>query len=258
MCAMKWIVVLFVVFVLCLAGVLPAAPAYAQTANGWLVQYYPNTSWTGVPVLVQNVPGANLNWNGGSPGPGVPARNFTAYLTANAYFDNGTYRFTALADDEVMLQIDGATVLNTIGTRQAGQSVSVDVAMTSGVHQLGVFYRQFIGPAYLNLSWTPPSSLAPPVTLPETGLTYPGFPSSASGVVTQFGDYTRCIQQGLHQANCFVPNASGSPNLGSIQMEPPIQIWAYCTADQVSTFTGPDNVSRAYKCSKTEAGWFPD
>jgi hypothetical protein len=255
---MKKIALLFAALVFCLAGVLPAVPAYAQTANGWLVQYYPNRTWTGVPVLVQNVPGPNLNWNGGSAGPGVPAQNFTAYITTNVYFDNGTYRFTALADDEVMLQINGATVLNTIGTGQAGQSVSVDVAMASGVHQLGVFYRQYFGPAYLNLSWTPPSPLAPPVTLPETGTIYSGFPSSASSVVTQFGDYTRCIRQGLHQASCFVPNASGTPNLGSIQTEPAIQIWGNCAADQVSTLTGSDNVSREYKCSKTAAGWFPN
>jgi hypothetical protein len=71
-------------------------------------------------------------------------------------------------------------------------------------------------------------------------------------LITAYGDYTRCELFGLHQANCFVPDASNSPNLGSIQMEPAIQIWGNCTPGTTMTQGGQ------YQCSKTGAGWFPN
>jgi hypothetical protein len=73
-------------------------------------------------------------------------------------------------------------------------------------------------------------------------------PSPATG----YGDYTRCAQYRLHQSSCFVPNAANSPNLGSIQMEPGIQIWGSCSSGQTMSQSGT-----TYQCSKTGAGWFP-
>ncbi len=92
---------------------------------------------------------------------------------------------------------------------------------------------QYIAPA------PPPAPVYPPVAaVPE--------------LITAYGDYTRCELFGLHQANCFVPDASNSPNLGSIQMEPAIQFWGNCSPGQTMT------QGRNYQCSKTGAGWFPD
>ena len=240
---MKKIEFLIAAVVLCAAVALPSAgPVYAQSGNVWHVAYFPNLNWSGSPVFAQDVPSLNLNWNGGSPGPGVPAENFTAFMTTAADFGAGVYRFSVQADDEVVLQVDGSTVLDTLGQGRSGQYLFADVAMTAGTHQLTVDFRQYTLAAYIYLNWTPLSSVGP-VTLPVTGGSSNWeLPSSAGSVVTPFGDYTRCIQQGLHQANCFVPNQENSPNLGSIQMEPPIQIWGNCTADQVTTFlTAPDN-----------------
>jgi hypothetical protein len=243
---------------LCLAVAWPSGGlVFAQSSNLWHAAYYPNLDWSGAPVFVQDVPNLDLNWNSSPPGPGVPAENFTALMTTTAAFNAGTYQFSVLADDEVRLQIDGTTVLDTLDQGLSGQNRAVDVAMTAGTHSLTVYFRQYTLAAYIHLNWTPLASGAP-LTLPETGAAPVGLPASTTGVVTAFGDYTRCMEQGLHQANCFVPNQEDSPNLGSIQMEPPIQIWANCTADQTMTVvTGPDNTTQDYKCSKTEAGWFP-
>jgi hypothetical protein len=249
---------LVAVTALCVTMAWPSGGlVYAQSGNIWHVQYFPNLDWSGSPVLVQDVANLNLNWSGGSPGPGVPAENFTALMTTSAAFSAGVYQFSVLADDEVQLQIDGATVLDTMNQGLSGQNQAVAVAMTAGTHTLTVYYRQYTSAAYINMNWAPQASSAP-VTLPETGASPAVLPASTNSVITAFGDYTRCIEQGLHQANCFVPNQENSPNLGSIQMEPPIQIWANCTADQTMTVvTGPDNITQEYKCSKTEAGWFP-
>jgi hypothetical protein len=84
-----------------------------------------------------------------------------------------------------------------------------------------------------------------PAVLPQTG-------SYVPSLTTPYGDYTRCEALGLHQANCFAPDPSNSPNLGSIQMEPQIQIWGNCTVGQ----TMNDSQGRVLQCSKTGAGWF--
>ena len=238
------------------------SPVYAQNGNVWHVEYFPNTSWGGAPVFAQDVAFLNLNWNGGSPGPGLPATNFTARMTSVAPFNAGVYRFSLLADDELLLWIDGTLLVDTRGQGLVGQTYFVDVAMTQGAHRFQVNYRQYTSASYINVNWSAlpgPLPAGRPVTLPITGggTPTPLPPPSATSVVTQYGDYTRCIQQGLHQANCFVPPASNSPNLGSIQMEPQIRFWGNCTADTTRTFpTGPDATDENYKCSKTDAGWF--
>jgi hypothetical protein len=82
-------------------------------------------------------------------------------------------------------------------------------------------------------------------------------PPSASSVVTKYGDYTPCLQQNIHQSNCFVSDGAwDSPNLGSIQMEPQITSWNICVADTTEMYTNPNGQPQSYNCSKTLAGWF--
>jgi hypothetical protein len=254
---MKKIALIAAAALLCLGLAIPGT-VYAQSGE-WQISYYPNLDWSGSPVLVQTVSGPNLNWNSGSPGPGVPAENFTALLSASIAFNPGVYQFSVLADDAALLQIDGSSVLDTTGQGLSGQTETIDVAMTGGTHQFLVYYRQYTQADYINMNWTLLPETGPaPTTLPETGGASQE-PASANSVVTPFGNYTRCIQQNLPQAACFVPNAENSPNVGSISMEPNIQIWGNCTADQVMTFlVPPNNTPQQFKCSKTEAGWFPD
>jgi hypothetical protein len=80
-------------------------------------------------------------------------------------------------------------------------------------------------------------------------------------VQTKYGDYTPCIQQNIHQKNCFQSDGAwDSPNMGSIEMEPQITVWGNCTADQTTQFRvscDPQIPLQNFKCSKTEAGWFP-
>jgi hypothetical protein len=66
----------------------------------------------------------------------------------------------------------------------------------------------------------------------------------------------------LQQAACFQSSGQwDSPNLGSIQTEPQIQIWMACTPDSVTSFTvscDPEVPPEEFKCSKTGAGYFPN
>ena len=79
---------LFLVLSLCLAGLLPAATAQAQSSANWQVFYYPNTSWQGNPVYVQNAGTVAFNWGSDTPpGPGMPSQNWTARLVSTVFFN---------------------------------------------------------------------------------------------------------------------------------------------------------------------------
>lgn len=256
-------------------------PLHAQTGNMWTVYYYPNPDWSGSPVLGTYAPAVDFNWGTVPPGPGMPATNWTATMTSTAYFYyNGTYLFQALADDEISLQIDGVTYLNTMGQNMSGKTLQVYVPMTAGNHNLAVQYRQYTGTAYAYLNWgyvkpdgdliyTPlplPMPTSTPVVVTPGPTPTPACdpwwscscPVDATSVVTQYGDYTPCIEQNLHQANCFVSDGQwDSPDLGSIQMEPMIEVWGACTPGALQCMQLACNQEPVEAvCSKTAAGWF--
>ncbi len=244
---------------------LPGGMVSAQSGNWWHVDYYPNTDWAGNPVFGQDVQMLWFNWGSGAPGPNMPSSNWTNRATSNVYFYSGTYRFQILVDDEIFFQIDNVTRLDTRGAGASGKTFYVDIPMSQGNHYVRADFRQFTGDAYEYVTWTylggGSPQPAPPPTPPPSGNTsgYPTIPNSATSVQTQYGDYTPCIQQNVHQVNCFVPNGQwNSPNEGSIQMEPQIEVWGNCSNEQVQTYWIPaTNQTKQYKCSKTEAGWYP-
>ncbi len=235
--------------------------ALARGGTPWNIFYYNNPSWAGYPVFTGSAPTLNFNWNGGSPAPNVPGTNWSMAATTTAYFTGGDYQFDALADDEVLLMVDNSIVIDTRGRNQVGKRQLRTWSLGTGNHTIQVNYNQFGGTSYLYVNW---SYVKPgPQPQPQPNLQYPLPPASASSVVTQFGDYTPCIQKNIHQSNCF--NANGQwdgPNLGSIQMEPQINIWGNCSpADKDVTWTVDPNTrpvkTGTWRCSKTLAGWFP-
>lgn len=258
---MKRLIMLTLIVALCVASFAGIASVQAQSGNTWRVDFYPNTDWAGAPVYTQYVSFLNFNWGTAAPGPNMPNANWTLRATTTAFFYAGTYRFTVQADDEVVLLVDGITYLNTIDKGQSGKTFVVDVPMYQGNHGLQVDFRQYTGAAYLYVNWeylkgdggggTPP----PPPTPPPSQCTQP---NSASSVQTQYGDYTPCIQQNLHQSKCFQSDGAwNSPNMGSIETEPKIIVWGQCKPDSVTTMVlyACEDPQEA-KCSKTAAGWF--
>lgn len=244
-------------------------PAVAQSGNQWRIDFYPNLDWSGPPVYTQYANFADFNWGEWSPGPNLPSQNYSARLDTDVYFYAGVYRFTLLADDEIRLTINNVTYFDTIGRGQPGKTFVVDVPMGQGLAHVSVDFRQYSGPGYLHVNWqyvkqdlnspiyTPPV-YAPPVQLPSVPPAQP-VPPSANSISNKYGDYTPCIQQNSHQANCFKGSGEwNSPNVGSIQMEPQIVIWQVCKADSDRYQRwGNNQDERPTRCSKTEAGWFP-
>ena len=182
---MKRILLSAALVAVCLAAL--AAPALAQSGNTWTINYYNNTDWAGYPVMTQYSPYISFNWGTGSPGPAVPADNFSARMTTDAFFYAGTYQFSAVADDEMTVIIDGVTYLDTRGKAQSGKSFAFNVSMWQGNHRIEVLYREFTVDAYIYLSWLYLSGETTPPP-PPTESTYPPVPpSSWEGPDSGFG-----------------------------------------------------------------------
>lgn len=258
---MKRAILTITAFLLVVGLVGAPQAAIAQTTSPWQISYFNNPNWMGAPVYTTFSNAVAFNWGSDlSPAPGVPAQNWSARLSTNSFFYAGNYIFQIVADDAFVLYVDGAVMFNTLGLNIPGKPVNVAVPLTQGNHLIQIDFLQATGPAYLFMSWSfnkpvnPPAP--PPAAPPPTGGLFPPPPS---GPVTQFGDYTSCAQQQIHQSNCFQSNGAwDAPNLGSIEMEPQIVIWQNCTADQWQTLQlYPNQPPQQAKCSKTEAGWFP-
>lgn len=236
---------------------LSGGPATAQSGNTWRADYFSNNSWSGQPVLTQTTSFVSFDWGYGSPGAWVPVDNFSARFTTDAFFYAGPYNFSAVADDEFVILVNGQTVFDTRGRGLSGKPQNFTLWMNQGTQRVEVWYREFTLAAYVFVNWWPSGQAQPP-TPPAQNL--PSLPASQATVTTQFGNFTPCRQQGIHQSNCFVSDGQwNSPNLGSIQLEPQIQSWVNCSpadSDQLF-FVDAQNPSRRFRCSRTLAGWFP-
>ncbi len=263
---MKRIISAILLLTLLAAVLAPgASPALAQSGNQWTVQFFNNNGWQGAPVYTQFTNLVNYNWGSDlSPAPGVPNQNWTATLSTSAFFYAGVYEFQITADDEFQLTVNGVLQGSTIGQGQAGKTQVYSIPFNQGNSTVVINFRQFTGPAYLYVNWTfakgttpPPPPPPPPPPSGQTGGAPQQFPPPAS-LTTQYGDYTSCAQQQIHQSNCFVSNGAwNAPNMGSIQTEPIIVRWTNCTADQVQNIQLYSNMpAQSAACSKTEAGWF--
>jgi hypothetical protein len=251
--------VMLAVVLTLVAGVMPAM---AQSGNTWRADYYNNPDWAGAPVATEFASFLSFDWGYGSPSPAVPVDNFTARFTTDAFFYAGNYNFSLIADDEIVLLIDGVPYLDTRGQGQSGKLFNIMLSMWQGQHRVEVLFREWSQTAYVYVNWAYSGSggASPPPSTP-IGPKFPPLPPSTDSVQTKFGNYTPCLQQGIHQSHCFVSDGAwDSPNLGSIQMEPQIQSWVNCKpADQISTFyLSPEVPMKGYKCSRTMAGWFPN
>lgn len=110
-----------VVLLLALVGALfapawLAQPVQAQSfGSNWTGLYFNNPTFSGAPALTRIDPQINFNFGTNSPAPGfLGTENYSISWTAAQTFAAGTYRFTAVADDGVRVQIDGATIIDAL------------------------------------------------------------------------------------------------------------------------------------------------
>ncbi len=145
------------------ATVLAAAPAITPTVSipvgRWHGEYYANASLLGQPVLVREDADLNFNWFLDSPGPGIPADNFSARWTGQFNFPSGgDYRFFANADDGVRVYVDGGRVIDSWETEFSGDRTGTFANLTPGLHTITVEYFESGGYARIRV-WADTTTL---------------------------------------------------------------------------------------------------
>ena len=148
--------------------------ASAQSGIVWNTQFFNNPYLLGPAVVSRQDSGIGFNWGTGSPATGVNADNFTARFSTNAFFEGQTYRFSIIADDGVKLLLDDYTVvINTFDNPRPSQTLTADVQMSAGRHNVQLDFREVQGDAFVYLNWEPvtannPVVVAPPPSAPVT------------------------------------------------------------------------------------------
>lgn len=161
---------LALLFVLALAaGLLPAAPAYAQDGPVraaasdpyWNAVYFNNTSLAGDPILTRTESNLDYNWGFGSPDVVVNNDLFSARWTRYIYVSAGTWRFTVTTDDGARLFIDDQLVLDQWQV-QAERTFVVDRSLSAGHHLIRLEYFESTGSARIALRYELAGSQPPP------------------------------------------------------------------------------------------------
>lgn len=129
-----------------------APPAPDIPTDVWRGEYFDNASLLGQPVLVRNDPDLNFNWILNSPGPGIPADNFSVRWMRQFNFPTrGDYRFFANADDGVRVTVDGWRVIDAWHTVIPVDYTGAIANIEPGLHTVTVEYFESGGHAHVRV-----------------------------------------------------------------------------------------------------------
>lgn len=149
----------FVAGLALLAGALALGRGSAVAQDQfWRGEYYANPTLFGTsPAFVRSDPAIDFNWWDGSPSPQIPNDYFSVRWTKNMYFSGGVYRFAAGIDDGVRLYLDNNLIID--GWQPSSfHTLSKDVAISPGIHQVKMEYYEGTGQAAAALDITQLSS----------------------------------------------------------------------------------------------------
>jgi uncharacterized protein YraI len=135
-------------------GIVVVQPSLAQSAS-WSAEFFNNPYLLGDAIATRTDGAIAFDWGNAAPNTGVNTDGFSVRWGADPYFIAGTYRFYALADDNVKVNVgfSYAPQIDTFSTLSIGQVVSADVTLTEGVHHIQVDYREVSGSAYVYVTW---------------------------------------------------------------------------------------------------------
>jgi PKD repeat protein/uncharacterized protein YraI len=124
-----------------------------ESFTDWKGEYYANRKLQGNPVLSRNDYSINFNWETGSPGPGVPADDFSARWTRKVDFKDGVYVFSLWVDDGARLWIDDKLVID--GWQDGSvRQLQVEWRISGGAHRVRVEYYERGGTAQIAVNWS--------------------------------------------------------------------------------------------------------
>lgn len=210
--------------VLVAGGVSPLRQAQAQGQYSWSAQYYNNPNLEGAPALQRTDNVIAFNFGLGSPATGINADNFSVRWAADVALTPGTYRFYALADDNIRVTFNFSLtpVIDTFANPQVGTTVQGDVQVPqAGVYHIQVDYREVTENAYAYVSF---QNLA-------TNPTSPNFSAPTPPIVLNTGNWTAQYYSnptltGDPVAILNEPNPSRDFGAGSPAANVPVDNWS--------------------------------
>ncbi|MEP6728441.1 MAG: PA14 domain-containing protein, partial [Bacteroidota bacterium] len=135
--------------------------------------YYNGITLTGTPLLTRIDPVINFD-SYGSPGPGVPADQYSVRWTGQVKpLYTETYTFYTTADDGIRLWVNGTQLVNNF-VAQGATERSGTIAMVAGQkYDIIIEYFEGSGGAVSRLSWS--GARTPKAVVPQSQLFPPGF-----------------------------------------------------------------------------------
>lgn len=121
------------------------------TFSDWKGEYWNNTTFSGLPVLVRNDPKIDFNWGQNAPAVGLPVDNFSARWTRQLDLTAGVYRFLAVADDGVRIFVNETLILNEWYVSAGDRTYQQEVQLGAGKYTLGVEYFEKEGNALVKV-----------------------------------------------------------------------------------------------------------
>lgn len=147
-------------FFILLATQVAAAqgPSTEHSEINWHATYWNNSTLSGAAALEREEAAIDYNWGAEAPAAGITADHFSARWTRTIDETPGTYRFTATSDDGMRVWLDGALIVND-WSDHAARTVTADVQLAAGHHQVTVEYYENGGQATAKLSWAPVTTI---------------------------------------------------------------------------------------------------
>ena len=118
----------------------------------WQASFFANRDLAGAPVLTRSDAAPSFDWGLESPGPGVPADDFSARWTGAPVLEDGVYRFSLTMDDGARLFVDGELVIDEWHDANRHE-VNVERALLAGAHPVRLEYYDRINEAVALLRW---------------------------------------------------------------------------------------------------------
>lgn len=147
-----WKAVTYLVLAVVIALIAGASPRVVQAEGSWQGSYYANRSLAGSPVMVRQDGAINFDWGTGSPGPYVPADDFSVRWEGFFYLENGHYRFSTTTDDGVRLYVDGYLLIDR-WYDMAPTTFSAEIDLLTGWHTIRMEYYEHRQLAIARLWW---------------------------------------------------------------------------------------------------------
>ncbi len=143
------------------AVVLPAASLRTggtSSQPGLAAEYFPNTGLSQTPVLKRVDAAVNFEWNNVSPGPGLPAQNYSVRWSGELVAPaDGDYRLGGCTDGGYRIYLDGKKILDDWGPHGTRTMTTLVHLQAGRAYPLRMEYFHRSWESTARLLWVPPN-----------------------------------------------------------------------------------------------------